>query len=378
MAGLLSTFHAMPTVVRRRAGELLDVIRDAVTRGLTKLAPSAPTLSPAPEPEELSATITEDTMAIDEPPTSPELTQLTSIWSSLPPQTVAAPSSSLFPTAVALVAASSVLFGATLASSPAQVRAGRLQEIADRVHSSLAVIPRAPPSALSPVADDLEPTPTDPTLLIGATAEIAYVPAAQRQAKSEVEDTIVVVGQAKKKRKRTKTNEGEKDKGKEKRSSSMEADEEVVPFNYANAPNILDDEPEQRAEAPRKKKKPKKAKGMCLCGVGFGDELMVCRYGAGRLPLSAKRQDAGEERECVAYVPMRAHSVVFACRSAGGGLYSYWLLCHLGETFLLKTLSSMGLTSRMLTYERDLYGNGIQLLFSYPGVKTTSRLWWLH
>lgn len=110
----------------------------------------------------------------------------------------------------------------------------------------------------------------------GIQIEIPFVPAAHRKAIAVGEtdkDTIVVVGQPKaKKRKRTKGNTANtaQSQGKDPESvatvdttgaaaeDSIEAEPEI--FNFANVPNILDDNPDLASRKPLKKK-PKKGKG---------------------------------------------------------------------------------------------------------------------
>lgn len=91
-------------------------------------------------------------------------------------------------------------------------------------------------------------------------AEIPFIPSAQRTNNANttvlVEDTIVVVGQARqKKRKRVKIipNPGE--------NNPKGGGGDTVPFDFASAPNILDAAPStEQSSIPRKKVK--QAKGM--------------------------------------------------------------------------------------------------------------------
>jgi exosome complex exonuclease RRP6 len=110
--------------------------------------------------------------------------------------------------------------------------------------------------------------------------EVPYVPAAQRQQKNIVDDSIVVVGQARqKKRKRVKSSAHDTDPGsaavpvmnaetsaearqtealkrKGQRSSTPQES-----FDYSAVPNILDDVPTpERDSTSRKKKKQNKGK----------------------------------------------------------------------------------------------------------------------
>ena len=106
------------------------------------------------------------------------------------------------------------------------------------------------------------------TAVDGATAEIPFVPAALRQTvKAEVvDDTIVVVGQRQKKRKRSKKAEKTDLDGVETLPTPTEdtrvKPEEIVPFDFASAPNILDDVPsEEEGGRAGKKRRFKKRSG---------------------------------------------------------------------------------------------------------------------
>ena len=96
-------------------------------------------------------------------------------------------------------------------------------------------------------------TSTAETAVDGAMAEIQFVPASLRQTvKAEVvDDTIVVVGQRQKKRKRSKKAE-KADLGAVETPTPTEdtraGPEEIVPFDFASAPNILDDAPGESSE----------------------------------------------------------------------------------------------------------------------------------
>lgn len=113
---------------------------------------------------------------------------------------------------------------------------------------------------------------TDPIGDDGATAEIPFVPAHLRQTvKAEiVDDAIVVVGQRQKKRKRNKKAGIGGDDGSEMPSTpaahTKTEPEEVVPFDFASVPNILDDASSDRCELEveraGKRLRSKKGKGM--------------------------------------------------------------------------------------------------------------------
>lgn len=101
---------------------------------------------------------------------------------------------------------------------------------------------------------------------IAGQMEIPFVPIAQRQQPAQViDDSIVVVGQArKKKRKRTKADSTSGALMDDGETPGMEdggvEEEEVEAFDYSTVPNILDDVPTPNTEG-RKKKKPKHQKG---------------------------------------------------------------------------------------------------------------------
>ena len=91
--------------------------------------------------------------------------------------------------------------------------------------------------------------------------EIPFVPAPQRQTVKDevVDDAIVVVGQRQKKRKRAKKAEANDLSGRSPPTEPAKAEpEEIVPFNFESAPNILDDipsEPEDGSSAKRRRSK---------------------------------------------------------------------------------------------------------------------------
>jgi exosome complex exonuclease RRP6 len=113
------------------------------------------------------------------------------------------------------------------------------------------------------------PTPDVDVDIDGATAEIPFIPASQRQTTSKpeiIDDTIVVVGQRQKKRKRAAAAAAKKaDVDGEKSTAKPKA--EVVPFDFASASNVLDDDgvPEQEDGRARKRKRQKRGVlGACV------------------------------------------------------------------------------------------------------------------
>ena len=94
--------------------------------------------------------------------------------------------------------------------------------------------------------------------ILQSQAEMPFVPASQRGMKtsavSTVDDSIVVVGQARqKKRKRVKDNVNSNDNP-TKANDKMGMD--AIPYDFASAPNMLDASPAaEQSSIPRKKAK---------------------------------------------------------------------------------------------------------------------------
>ena len=100
----------------------------------------------------------------------------------------------------------------------------------------------------------------------GAAEEIAFIPASQRQAaQPAVDDSIIIVGQRQKKRKRTKkldTDESPMPDRTDQETKKAKVEDGVIElFDYATAPNILDDEPEAKPDRKVQRKR-QKTKGM--------------------------------------------------------------------------------------------------------------------
>ncbi|KAA1473827.1 hypothetical protein DENSPDRAFT_780589 [Dentipellis sp. KUC8613] len=289
MPALLAAFQSVPPVIRRRAKDLLDAIRAAIKRAF-KEATGAASTSAVPEQHEgmdvdAPAQTTAPTVEAPVPAPASDLwarkpvlpsSSTSALFgsSSTQSQTSAAPSVSSYS------AAQSQLFVALKKPPAGKPNAtSAFEDVVKQIHSALAIAPTLPqvPSAnavkTEPTAS--ASTSTDPTP--AAQDEIPFVPAAQRQAKPKAEsDEIVVVGQRQKKRKRTKKTDADgeledasasstpapasaasgKKAGKKKAGEEVKAEEDVVPFDYASAPNILDDVPV--VEEKRQKKRQKK------------------------------------------------------------------------------------------------------------------------
>ncbi|KAJ7699641.1 ribonuclease H-like domain-containing protein [Mycena rosella] len=273
MAALLQMFQSVPPVVRRRAKELLEAIRACLQRYVAK-APEAVPVAPAVEKD---AEMEVDTVVV-----AVEVPATAGLWS-LAPDTPAraAGKSALFggtlaPKApvAALAATTSALFGAK-SMAPSKL-ASRFQEVVARIHSALVIVPSMPVTVPGP--DSAQGQAGEPAH--GMQVEVPYVPAAQRTTKiaEVVDDSIVVVGQARqKKRKRVKADAGGEVDGeadgdaptpkaskKGKRTSEGEGEGadagDSEAFDFAAVPNILDDVPNGEDMRVKKKKKQKQAK----------------------------------------------------------------------------------------------------------------------
>jgi exosome complex exonuclease RRP6 len=149
MARLLHMFSSTPPVVRRRAKELLDVIRAAVKKGLSnsvelpRKPPPAVSSKPILEPNKMDV---DNSFA----PTVP-LPQQSSLWSRgkrLPTATT----SSLFGTAMLASSPHPVCstpysshFGALPASTiPNALPPSRFQDVVKKIHSALVIAPTVP------------------------------------------------------------------------------------------------------------------------------------------------------------------------------------------------------------------------------------------
>ena len=150
------------------------------------------------------------------------------------------------------------------------VSKARFLEAATRIHSKLAIAPSVPEvvhakreaetsaSASVPMVDDES--------ILKMQVEIPYVPAAQRARANAppVDDTLVVVGQPKKKKRKRAAAEkaGENDEaGSGGAGAVKEEVVEVAAFDYATAPNILDDGSDHEVADVRSAKKKRKQHG---------------------------------------------------------------------------------------------------------------------
>ncbi|KAI9440215.1 hypothetical protein BJY52DRAFT_523044 [Lactarius psammicola] len=148
MAALLHAFPSTPPVVRRRAKELLDVIRNAVKKGMSgPAAPSEPTPAVSSEATPESRKDVDDVSSEHAVP-APAPSSLWSRSGPLPTSTT----SSLFGASTVLPRLPSVystsqssLFGVPPTSTaPKSKTNDRFQDIVNRIHSTLVVAPTVP------------------------------------------------------------------------------------------------------------------------------------------------------------------------------------------------------------------------------------------
>ncbi|EKM49624.1 uncharacterized protein PHACADRAFT_214164 [Phanerochaete carnosa HHB-10118-sp] len=243
IAGLLSLFQHVPPVVRRRAKELFEAIRQAAAVSSEESVVPTPTAPQAPqEPiqvDDASSTQTGETLPTD---------KASMLWSSGTAQRMTV-SSSLFGNTIKsvtkatgpahLTASRSSLFTINGSSSAAELHRKRLQDVVSRIHGSLAIAPSVPKivaPAAAAVAEQAEEVP--------GQVEMPFVPASERQETARTvtaetaKDSIVVVGQSqRKKRKRVA-------------AVNVEREGEVEEtFDYSTVSNILDEGSDHEPEA---------------------------------------------------------------------------------------------------------------------------------
>lgn len=150
MAALLHAFSSMPPIVKRRAKELLDIIRDAVKRGLSGAA-EEPRETPFAAPSE--ATVVSSQMDVDgsSAPKPPLRPQSTSLWSRSKDLPIAA-TSTLFGTTILPSRAQPVystsrssLFGSLPPSGVPKLNSlSQFQDVVNKIHSTLVIAPTVP------------------------------------------------------------------------------------------------------------------------------------------------------------------------------------------------------------------------------------------
>ncbi|KAF5392913.1 hypothetical protein D9757_001048 [Collybiopsis confluens] len=298
MPAMLRIFHFVPPVLKRRAKELLDVIREAVKEHL---------VSGEEKSDEIAVDSPHDIGSEESRQPEVKMDATHAMFSGKPDlPALSSTSSSLFGTAnsVSLTnqnktsTSHSVLFGTTLASTgtsqmPPQAISSsitRFAEIVRRIHSNLLIAPSTVTAASVPAAatvpertssntmdpahdENVNSEEDDDTLPSTVQVEMPFVPASRR-AQTDLptetlnsavgsRDTVVVVGQTRQKKRKRAKGAGVGGKSKEGREGGGggegEEDADAVMFDFTSAPNILDDAPdanvEQSSAGPRKKKK---------------------------------------------------------------------------------------------------------------------------
>ncbi|KDQ25524.1 hypothetical protein PLEOSDRAFT_51863 [Pleurotus ostreatus PC15] len=294
MAGLLAMFPTsrVPPVVRTRARELLDTILKAV-RGAPSTSVNADSMVVVREVAESVAQTEAHTE--DEPNPPSELPSLNSdssmrIWGTQKSTASRTTVSTLLgtskksiddlkPPVSAYVSMHSSFLNIDRASgskkipannSYAEERAANFTEVLQRIHASLTIMPKAPPAtnieANTDVAGEVSTMDVDASTTLQLGAEIAFVPRSERKtlATTEVEDTIILVGQRAKKRKRkeTKSTISDLNGGGDPPSSASSSAKKIkktrsieAPFDFSSVPNILDDEPIKEDARPKRQRK---------------------------------------------------------------------------------------------------------------------------
>ncbi|KAI0739418.1 hypothetical protein C8Q80DRAFT_1198600 [Daedaleopsis nitida] len=293
MAAFLSIFRPVPPVIRRRAKELLDTIRDAAKRALSTGTAGQSTADASVE--RVASTMAVDgpetvqTRVTDAPSTSKSTSKITeSLWAAV--ASITATKSALFGqtlqrnTPLLLpIAQQSSFFGGQSQSAQNVMNRARFLEAATRIHSKLAIAPTVPAIAQvkAEPAAVAEPQPEDDEGVLKAEGhvEVPFVPASQRgSAPIVVDDTIVVVGQPKKKKRKRAA--AEKDASASASEPVQDNDEtgdvkaeqamEAEAFDYSSVSNILDDGSDHERDV-RSAKKRKQGKGKGSNGSFYGN-----------------------------------------------------------------------------------------------------------
>ncbi|KAF8184172.1 hypothetical protein BJ912DRAFT_975089 [Pholiota molesta] len=300
MAALLAIFRSsVPPVVKKRAKELLGVIREAVKRGL------GPSRVDGEETRRMEDQL--GSMEVKTQQTKKEIVTLdteiklleqanvvevANIWGHGISKATSAPHSVLLGTVksttkghstTAFATSISALFGDNgpkiLASNSniksvnrtANPSRAHAQELVAKINRSFVVASTAPQVVSATRGPAVSEANAKVDEVTGMQVEVPYVPAAQRSTKRvEVveQDTIVTVGQARQKRKR-KAGEGKEQAGsgvlEDGASSDSKPNAKKTPvgavelFDFAAVPNILDDNPDM--EDRKKKRQRKQNKG---------------------------------------------------------------------------------------------------------------------
>ncbi|KAG2131815.1 ribonuclease H-like domain-containing protein [Suillus clintonianus] len=296
-AQLLALFsHAsVPPVLRRRAGELAEVIKSTVERvtssGVVVEAPMVTTdvkiVNSAVSNEVVDEVTANSRLWGSVKVSSPSVVQRASSSSLFGPRTAAADEGSSYSASRSSLFGSSLTSHTTPQSSAPIISANRkkFHDLVTRIHRTLVIAPNQPQiikvgsqtifqsstssgsittQPATPVSTLASAEAPDETTILGQV-EIPFIPPDQRHRLAPVsDDTIVVVGQARqKKRKRIKSTVlGKPQTGDQDDTGEDEA------FDYATVPNLLDDVPPAPEELDTRKKKKQKAKGTGVVEYG--------------------------------------------------------------------------------------------------------------
>ncbi|KAF8959127.1 hypothetical protein BDZ97DRAFT_1906257 [Flammula alnicola] len=298
MAALLAIFKSsVPPVVKRRAKELLNVIREAVKRGMgaSRLGGGEATQdqdgSTNSKVESRKDVVMLETEMKDLE-TLGVAKDVASIWGHGVNQSMSSASHSVLfglvkspskvPTTAAFATSTSTLFGNSgnkIQTTSSNTGRAHFEDLVAKINRSFVVAPVAPQVGFTPRIPSSIIAATRETAIVrdehfdeatGMQVEIPYVPASQRPTKrvEEERDTIVVVGQARQKRKRKEAKGSpatEDGTNSSKPSVKKEGNASDEPFDFSAIPNILDDNPD--TEDRKKKRQRKQNKG----GVFYGD-----------------------------------------------------------------------------------------------------------
>ncbi|KAI0088479.1 hypothetical protein BDY19DRAFT_1007236 [Irpex rosettiformis] len=296
IAGLLGMFQRVSAIIRRRAKELLDTIREAakevaIVEEVATVEDSAPT-EPVDEVMAVVESEVKENLPQDAPPLHEQqlwpsgecelidfgenkMRLITCFGASVSAPKRAKISSSLFRDSLDVVkggnsprklfmASHSTLFSDRgLTQTTVDVHKQRVRDIVARIHGELVIAPSAPSLPLNATSEIQTTIEAKSEAGITGQVEMAFVPAHEREGKRLVttvtaeKDTIVIVGQPqRKKRKRDKKTAQTSDTAHAKLESEEAAD--TTAFDYSTVPNILDDgsdhEPDANAGGPRKRK----------------------------------------------------------------------------------------------------------------------------
>ncbi|KAF9524119.1 hypothetical protein CPB83DRAFT_861782 [Crepidotus variabilis] len=288
ITSLLRIFRSsVPPVIKRRAKELLSVIKEAVKRGLPL---EQPVDTEKPMTQQLVSLTDELVSKVGSETDDLAVEKSLNIWGASAVRVATTAHSTLFgpvkshsqslPTTSQVSASISTLFGQK-SSSPIAAHGLRpttsppkFQGIVSKINQSLVLLPTLPQvltvASKHAIPSNSFPRVLDPASGMQIDVEIPYAPPSQRPTKQEAfkqeePDSIVVVGQSRQKRKRKSLNSRPQQNGSEK------VEESVQPFDFSTAPNILDSSIEYNEGQDDSNKRRKKKRANKVSGPFYGD-----------------------------------------------------------------------------------------------------------